>query len=244
MRLLVEYDWPGNVRELRNLIESMVVLAPGHEVRPEDLPEHLRNASSPLVGLPGGALGTPPGGPPGGVVGSRTGARVGEIGPASRGDRLLPVPVGALVREGQRAEGRELEYIVRGLLELRLQVEELRRRVDDERAARLDLAARADARDMQTGQAGVAALASGPPALEPLGEAPPPNVVTIAPGTSMAAVERAVIEAALRETAGNRRRAAELLGIGERTLYRKLNEYQEQSDALGQATDESDAAAA
>jgi DNA-binding NtrC family response regulator len=40
------------------------------------------------------------------------------------------------------------------------------------------------------------------------------------------AVERAVIEAALRETGGNRRRAAELLGIGERTLYRKLNEYQ------------------
>jgi DNA-binding NtrC family response regulator len=43
---------------------------------------------------------------------------------------------------------------------------------------------------------------------------------------TMAAVERAVIEAALRETGGNRRRAAELLGIGERTLYRKINEYQ------------------
>lgn len=190
MRLLVEYDWPGNVRELRNLIESMVVLAPGREVRPEDLPEHLR----------GGGAGD-------------------GIGLPSRG-RLLPVPVGPLVREGQRAEGRELAFIVRGLLELKLQVEELRRRLDDERAARLDLAARTEA------QSSAPALPSGPAAIGPLGEAPPPNVVTIAPGTTMAEVERAVIEAALRETAGNRRRAAELLGIGERTLYRKLNEYQ------------------
>jgi DNA-binding NtrC family response regulator len=38
-------------------------------------------------------------------------------------------------------------------------------------------------------------------------------------------VERAAIEAALHETRGNRRRAAEKLGIGERTLYRKLNDY-------------------
>ncbi len=202
MRLLVEYDWPGNVRELRNLIESMVVLSPGREVRPEDLPEHLRGGGAGLLGGVGAGL------------------------PAT-GGRLLPVPVGPLVREGQRAEGRELEFIVRGLLELKLQVEELRRRLDDERAARLELAARADA------QAGAAALPSGPAAIGPLGEAPPPNVVTIAPGTTMAAVERAVIEAALRETAGNRRRAAELLGIGERTLYRKLNEYQAGGDAGG-----------
>ena len=31
--------------------------------------------------------------------------------------------------------------------------------------------------------------------------------------------------AALKETRGNRRRAADLLGIGERTLYRKIKEY-------------------
>lgn len=42
----------------------------------------------------------------------------------------------------------------------------------------------------------------------------------------MAEIERRAIEAMLRQTGGNRRRAAELLGIGERTLYRKLREYQ------------------
>ena len=51
------------------------------------------------------------------------------------------------------------------------------------------------------------------------------NVVTVTPGMTMAQIERASIEAALRETRGNRRKAAELLDIGERTLYRKLKEY-------------------
>ena len=47
----------------------------------------------------------------------------------------------------------------------------------------------------------------------------------VQPGMTMAEIERAAIEAALRETRGNRRKAAEMLGIGERTLYRKLREY-------------------
>jgi DNA-binding NtrC family response regulator len=202
MRLLVEYPWPGNVRELRNLVESMVVLAPGREVGPGDLPPHIRDIEGAEAGGMGGVLGTP-------------------------GARLLPVPVGALVREGQRAEGRELEYIVRGLLELKLQVEELRRRLDEERAARQELAEAAAAGAFAgPGAAGGLLGAGGAPGLEARDQEPPPNVVTVTPGMTMAQVERAVIEAALRETGGNRRRAADLLGIGERTLYRKLSEYQ------------------
>ena len=46
MQILVEYPWPGNVRELRNLIESMVVLSPGHEIHPEDLPRQIREGGS------------------------------------------------------------------------------------------------------------------------------------------------------------------------------------------------------
>jgi DNA-binding NtrC family response regulator len=67
--------------------------------------------------------------------------------------------------------------------------------------------------------------------IEPRDQPPPPNVVTITPGMTMTEIERAAIEAALRETRGNRRKAAELLGIGERTLYRKLREYQLPAEA-------------
>ncbi|HEY0728684.1 MAG TPA: sigma-54 dependent transcriptional regulator, partial [Pyrinomonadaceae bacterium] len=38
MTLLMRYEWPGNVRELKNLIESMVVLAPGRVIQPQDIP--------------------------------------------------------------------------------------------------------------------------------------------------------------------------------------------------------------
>jgi DNA-binding NtrC family response regulator len=68
--------------------------------------------------------------------------------------------------------------------------------------------------------------------IEPRDQAPPPNVASIRPGMTMADVERAAIEVALRETRGNRRKAAEMLQIGERTLYRKLREYQVPVDDL------------
>jgi DNA-binding NtrC family response regulator len=183
MQLLMQYSWPGNVRELRNLIESMVVLAPDHEIEPGELPRHVRDG----------------------------------------GGRLLPVHVGPILRGQEGATGRELEFIVRSLLELKLQVEELRRRMDDGRPS---------LRDGWIGEVHPAPppLNAGttPPAvaaIEPRDQAPPPNVLTISPGTTMAEIERSAIEVALKETRGNRRRAAEMLGIGERTLYRKIKEY-------------------
>ena len=181
MQLLTEYPWPGNVRELRNLVESMVVLSPGHEIQPGDLPRQIRDGGS---------------------------------------ARLLPVHVGPILRAQEGATGRELEFIVRSLLELKLQVEELRRRMEDERALH---------REGWIGDvhpsASLGAAPSAVAAIEPRDQTPPPNVVSIAPGTKMADIERAVIEAALKETRGNRRKAAEMLGIGERTLYRKIKEY-------------------
>lgn len=45
------------------------------------------------------------------------------------------------------------------------------------------------------------------------------------PAASVADAERSAIESALLETGGNRRKASRMLGIGERTLYRKIREY-------------------
>jgi DNA-binding NtrC family response regulator len=137
--------------------------------------------------------------------------------------RFLPVPVGAVVRGQEGASGRELEFIVRSLVELKLQVEELRQRVDEGRQSR---EVRLGDGEVQpaTRLPGVASAMTSV-GIEPREEAPPSNLVTIAPGMRMSDIERAAIIAALRETRGNRRKAADQLGIGERTLYRKLKEY-------------------
>ena len=43
---LETYAWPGNVRELVNLCRRLTVLAPGGEIRLEDLPSEIRGASA------------------------------------------------------------------------------------------------------------------------------------------------------------------------------------------------------
>jgi DNA-binding NtrC family response regulator len=182
MQMLMAYPWPGNVRELRNLIESMVVLSPGHEIQPGDLPRTIR-----------------------------------EGGTA----RFLPVHVGPVVRGQEGATGRELEFIVRSLLELKLQVEEMRRRMDSE-GPRERPGPPGWIGDVQPVAVGGGTPIAG---IGALNQEPPRNVVTVEPGMTMEEIERAVIQAALRETRGNRRKAAEMLGIGERTLYRKIKEY-------------------
>jgi DNA-binding NtrC family response regulator len=143
------------------------------------------------------------------------------------------------VREQENVAGRELEFIVRSLLELKLQVEELRRKIGDEDHKRSAPAVGGGvSRDQWIGEIHPAQVRSGddaaitPPtgsptaaAIEPRDQPPPQNTVTISPGMKMADIERSAIELALKETRGNRRRAAEMLGIGERTLYRKIKEY-------------------
>jgi DNA-binding NtrC family response regulator len=167
----VEADWPGNVRQLRNLIESMVVLAPEGEIRASDIPADIRERNRPLP---------------------------------------VRIPVSI-------AGGQEFEFILRSLVELKLQVEELRRRLDDHPPMEvIEIGSRE-----QGGGSRRLEAASDPLSIE---EGEPP-VVIYRPGMSMADVERAAIDAALREMRGNRRKAAEVLGIGERTLYRKLKEY-------------------
>ena len=45
------YDWPGNVRELRNMVERLVIMAPGDVITAEDLPAPLRpKEASPPAG--------------------------------------------------------------------------------------------------------------------------------------------------------------------------------------------------
>ena len=170
MQRLVGAHWPGNVRQLRNLIESMVVLAPGAEIRASDIPQDvLEGAGS-----------------------------------------LLPMRLSMAGQQGNGPGMQELEFILRSLVDLRLQIEEMRRRLDEhpQRVQVIDLGHNAQVSDVLS-------------EVEGNGDQP----VLYRAGMTMADVEKATIEAALREYRGNRRRAAEVLGIGERTLYRKIKAY-------------------
>jgi DNA-binding NtrC family response regulator len=166
MQRLVEAPWPGNVRQLRNLVESMVVLAPGSEIRASDIPSEV-------------------------LEGAHT---------------VLPVLASGGLRQ---PSSQELEFILRSLMDLRLQVEELRRRLDDRPSK-------------------VQVIEIPETSYTPLHEVvpePAPADVLYRPGMTMADVEKATIQAALKESRGNRRQAAAKLGIGERTLYRKIKEF-------------------
>ena len=137
--------------------------------------------------------------------------------------RLLPVHVGPVLRASEGVGGRELEFIVRSMVELKLQVEELRRRLDEVRQpdgqwigeVRTPTAVRGG----PLGSAQSAIVSIEPP------EAQSSDAIQIAPGMTMEDIEKAAIRQALAASKGNRRKAAEMLAIGERTLYRKLREY-------------------
>jgi len=164
LQRLVSAPWPGNVRQLRNLIESMVVLAPGTEIRASDIPSDV-------------------------FEGAHT---------------ILPV-LARQVAVGD-AETQQLEFILRSIMDLRRQMEDLRRRIEEAGSP------------VQVIEVPEASFSQHVP---DLGQ----ERVLYRHGMTMADVERAAIEAALRDVDGNRRLAAQALGIGERTLYRKIKEF-------------------
>ena len=217
VEILVRYDWPGNVRELRNLIESMVVLAPRKPIGTEDLPREIR-----FPGL------------------ERS---------------LLPVPIASAdsaldeqrVREGNetRRVRPELEFVFRTLVELRVDMDELRREFEvyrggtDSRlggSATIPLAIPSvSGGDVEVGMRSPGSQDQGRTGPElphtevgdelPFAEGPERGAVVFRAGMTMDDIEKEAIRAVLREVEGNRRNAAKSLGIGERTLYRKIQKY-------------------
>jgi len=81
---------------------------------------------------------------------------------------------------------------------------------------------------------GIIDLDDLPGQLGPASGAPP--TLTVAVGTPLADVERRLILATLEHTGGDKALAASLLGVGRRTIYRKLEEF----DAGGPVEDEGD----
>jgi len=202
LEILKEYAWPGNVRELRNLVESMVVLAPNRPIQPGDIPSEVRGG---------------------------------------KGGTLLPAPVGrsSALSAGARDLRPELEFIFRTLVDLRVDMDDLRRQFEAYRRETALVPVDAGIHPHEIPARGLAVGAYAPGSmdreeatvhdvveqLDREQEAPlpdPEGTVVFRPGMTMEDMEREAIRAALRSVGGNRRKAAEMLGIGERTLYRKI----------------------
>jgi DNA-binding NtrC family response regulator len=79
-------------------------------------------------------------------------------------------------------------------------------------------------RDVREILAMVKRAAGGGP-LEAMKEVFPDGGRAEATAQTLSQLERSAIRDALRVCGGNRRKAAEMLGISERTLYRKIKEY-------------------
>lgn len=216
--LLVRYEWPGNVRELRNLIESMVVLAPRQPIGPDDIPEEIRYPGTGRRALP---------------------ARIAP----SRTSEVASVPeeAGGTVKARIRPE---LEFVFRTLVELRVDMDQLRREfeayrqeMDDRLEAPAAVPLAIPGFSSEEVEVGVRSVPVTGPIGQPGDTASPEaatgleapslqeDAIVFRPGMTMAELEKAAIETVLGETGGKRRRAAERLGIGERTLYRKIRKY-------------------
>lgn len=131
---MMKYHWPGNVRELKNLVENMVVLSGGRQVRASDLLPYFSDHA---------------------LIGRHLPARIGETqANEDKLDRILSL----LERQGEL-----LETIIDRI---------------------------------------------SPPSLK---------------DAELSAVERA-----MQITGGSRKKTAQILGISERTLYRKLKRLREE----------------
>ena len=202
MEILQDYHWPGNVRELENLVESMVVLAPGRQVLPEDIPSDVRG-----------------------------------IAPATAA--LVPLGEGSSLALEDSSSQRirpELQFIFRTLVDLRMDVDDLRKEFDAYRPPQPGTPGAVETYPVGEGRVEIsvrppAGVSEGPWEVgEPPEVAPGDGAVVYRSGMTMDDLERTAIAAVLVEVRGNRRKAAQMLAIGERTLYRKIKAYQIDED--------------
>lgn len=203
MDILVRYDWPGNVRELRNLVESMVVLAPGSIIRSADIPPDVRRGADRSLPSP---------------------VRAGPLAPQVEGQAG---------REGMPAHLPQMDFIFRTLVDLKFDVNDLRREFEAYKRRHPELGRAREAAVVEVPHAVVEQPFEVSPDAVHVEDATAPapaeadeEAIYFRPGMTMEELERAAIIATLKAVGGNRRRASEKLGIGERTLYRKLKEYE------------------
>lgn len=197
-KMLVSYAWPGNVRQLKNIAENMSVTSEEREITPEILSLYL---------------------------------------PAENTSQGHVVALAS--KEETHSFEKEREFIYQMLFDLRREVAELKRMVGEKH---LPMVGR-DA-DLPTSSSRGLAIYQPQPALGRPMEKTDNSLIQDAEEVtdndvaaketdeedvvvdgSLEEMERKSIKSVLNKNNGNRRLAAKQLGISERTLYRKIKEY-------------------
>lgn len=199
-RVVENYPWPGNVRQLKNLTENMSVTSEEREITPEILERYLPAASS-----------------------------------------HVPVVTGEQAK-GEHSFENEREILYQILFDLRRDVTELKRIVGagnyQQSSGQKALPQTTLPQTTSNSQSGNVSLYNATDAdyddtpIQEAEEVKDADAVTSSKtgagssdSGSLESMERKSIAEALRRHNGNRRLAAQQLGISERTLYRKIKEY-------------------
>ena len=198
-RMLLHYPWPGNVRQLKNVIEQLALFQAGNTVTADTLAPYLPD----MV------------------------------------DTFAPVAASASASTG--AYDRERDMLFNLIFRLQREIDDLRSRLDSRDAVTAPLTHHIDVSDTATTEP--ANVVDTPTSLvryttpghslinfTPTVEASPADTTpTPAPAADIASTleetERETIRKALERNMGRRRNAAAELNISERTLYRKIKEY-------------------
>lgn len=197
-KMLISYAWPGNVRQLKNIAENMSVTSEEREITPEILSLYL---------------------------------------PAENTSQGHVVALAS--KEETHSFEKEREFIYQMLFDLRREVAELKRMVGEKH---LPMVGR-DTDSPTSSSRGLAIYQPQPALGRPMektdnsliqdAEEVTDNDVAaketdkedVVVDGSLEEMERKSIKSVLNKNNGNRRLAAKQLGISERTLYRKIKEY-------------------
>ena len=195
-QILLKYRWPGNIRQLKNLAEQISVLAEDKLVTGEELLQYL---------------------------------------PPSAGQSNLPVIATPGRETNGKAEYSERELLYKVLFDLKKDVNDLKRVVigllkNNDQTIKDDNASLIRGWDRQvetfSQEEQEQDLSSGRPIIISEGHADRyRDAEVIDDSLSIAEKEKELIIKALKKHHGRRKEASMDLGISERTLYRKIKEY-------------------
>lgn len=196
-QLMLNYKWPGNVRQLKNITEQMSVLVKDREINAQLLQQFIpRDPES---------------------------------------TQLAPIsPQGSHSYESEREILYKILYELRGnVSDLRRDMNSLRKQLNEAQQQNVGVAYQGQVQALDNKLAGYPNMPQHPQVTAPQAtvrsSADPEDViveeVTEPESLNLNDLGRKMVEKALERNGGNRKKAAQELGISDRTLYRRIKQY-------------------